>query len=179
MLILSDKDPQILLILKKSESERKWKWSSSVLSDSLWLHGLWLTRLFCLWDSPGKNTGVGCHFLLQIFPTQGLNLGLPHCRQTLYCLSRSPTEKVFNKYTSADWSIFITRLSRILEKKTKQKKPTMEERFIASITARNYLMHKVTQGIVIYLTCKWNLEMLDLKYTNNIDHYWEDDNGFP
>ena len=39
-------------------------------------------------DSPGKNTGVGCHFLLQeIFPTQGLNLGLPHCRQTLYCLS--------------------------------------------------------------------------------------------
>ena len=33
----------------------------------------------------GKNTGVDCHFLLQgIFPTQGLNLGLPHCRQILY-----------------------------------------------------------------------------------------------
>ena len=33
------------------------------------------------WDFPGKNTGVGCHFLLQeIFPTQGLNPGLPHCR---------------------------------------------------------------------------------------------------
>ena len=30
-------------------------------------------------NSPGKNTGVGCHFLLQgIFPTQGLNLGLLH-----------------------------------------------------------------------------------------------------
>ena len=42
-------------------------------------------RLLCPWDSPGKNTGVGCHFLLQgIFPTQGLNPGLPHCRQTLY-----------------------------------------------------------------------------------------------
>ena len=41
-----------------------------------------------LWDSPGKNTGVGCHFLLQeIFPTQGLNVGLPSCRQTLYHLS--------------------------------------------------------------------------------------------
>ena len=40
------------------------------------------------WDSPGKNTGVGCHFLLQgIFPTQGSNPGLPHCRQTLYRLS--------------------------------------------------------------------------------------------
>ena len=35
-----------------------------------------------------KNTGVGCHFLLQgIFPTQGLNPGLLHCRQTLYRLS--------------------------------------------------------------------------------------------
>ena len=40
-------------------------------------------------DSPGKNTGVGCHVLLQgIFPTQGLNPGLPHCWQILYCLSR-------------------------------------------------------------------------------------------
>ena len=39
--------------------------------------------------SPGKNTGVGCHFLLQgIFPTQGSNPGLLHCRQTLYHLSQ-------------------------------------------------------------------------------------------
>ena len=39
------------------------------------------------WDFPGKNTGVDCHFLLQeIFPTQGLKPGLPHCRQTLYRL---------------------------------------------------------------------------------------------
>ena len=42
----------------------------------------------CPWDFPGKNTGVGCHFLLQeIFPTPGLNLGLLHCRQTRYRLS--------------------------------------------------------------------------------------------
>ena len=38
-------------------------------------------------DFPGKSTGVGCHFLVKIFPTQGLNLRLPHCRQTLYHLS--------------------------------------------------------------------------------------------
>ena len=39
-------------------------------------------------DSPGKNPGVGCHALLQgIFPTQGLNPGLPQCRQILYHLS--------------------------------------------------------------------------------------------
>ena len=37
---------------------------------------------------PGMNTGVGCHFLLQgIFPTQGSNPCLPHCRQTFYHLS--------------------------------------------------------------------------------------------
>ena len=36
-------------------------------------------------DSPGKNTGMGCYDLLQgIFPTQGSNPGLPHCRQILY-----------------------------------------------------------------------------------------------
>ena len=47
-------------------------------------------RLFCLWDSPGKNAGVYFHALLQgIFPTQGLNLCLQHhlhCR-ILYPLS--------------------------------------------------------------------------------------------
>ena len=47
-----------------------------------------LTRFLRPWDFPGKNTGVGCHFLLQeIFPTQGLKPGLPHCRQMLYHLS--------------------------------------------------------------------------------------------
>ena len=46
----------------------------SVVSDSLRPHGLYPTRLLCPWDSPGKNTGVGCHFLLQgIFLTQGSN----------------------------------------------------------------------------------------------------------
>ena len=40
----------------------------------LWPHGLWPTGLLCPWDFPGKNSGVGCQFLLQgIFPTQGLN----------------------------------------------------------------------------------------------------------
>ena len=60
----------------------------SVVSDSLWPHGLQPTRLLCPWNSPGKNAGVGCHFFLQgIFPSQGSNPGLLHCRQTLYPLS--------------------------------------------------------------------------------------------
>ena len=65
--------------------------SHSVVSDSLWPFGLQPTRLLCPWDFLGKNTGVGCDFLLQgIFPTQGSNhllLCLLHCRQFLYPLS--------------------------------------------------------------------------------------------
>ena len=47
-------------------------------------------RLFCFcpWNSLDKNTGAGCHSLLQgIFPTQGSNPGLSHCRWILYHLS--------------------------------------------------------------------------------------------
>ena len=64
-----------------SESE-----SRSVMSDSLQLHGL-----YSPWNSPGKNTGVDSLSLLQgIFPTQGSNPGLPHCRQILYQPQRKP-----------------------------------------------------------------------------------------
>ena len=72
-------------IPKKSEN---WKWSHSVVSDSLLPHELWPTRLLHPWNFPGMCTGVGCHFLLQrLFSTQGLNLGLLHCRRMLYHLS--------------------------------------------------------------------------------------------
>ena len=46
-------------------------------------------------DSPGKNTEVGCHALLQgIFPTQELNSGLPRCRQILYHLSHKESPEI-------------------------------------------------------------------------------------
>ena len=44
----------------------KWKWSRSVMSDSLLPHELRPTRLLRPWDFPGKSTGMGCHFLLQV-----------------------------------------------------------------------------------------------------------------
>ena len=47
--------------ISKAESESE----SEVVSDSLWPRGLQPTRLLRPWDSPGKSTGVGCHFLLQ------------------------------------------------------------------------------------------------------------------
>ena len=53
------------------------------------------TNFLCPRDSPGKNTGVGCHFLLQeIFPTQRSDPGLPHCRQILYRLSYAGSHSV-------------------------------------------------------------------------------------
>ena len=65
--------------------------SCSVMSDSLRP-----TRPLCSWSFPGKNTGVSSYFLLQgIFLTQGLNLGLPHCRQILYHLSHQESQWVY------------------------------------------------------------------------------------
>ena len=59
------------------------KVSLSVMFNSLRPHGL-----YRLWNSPGQNTGVGSLSLLQgIFPNQGSNPSLPHCRQILYQLS--------------------------------------------------------------------------------------------
>ena len=70
---------------------RVWsEWSHSVVSNSLQPHGLYPTRLLCPWDFPGNSPGEDFHFLLQgIFPTQGSNLGLPHCRQTLALISHA------------------------------------------------------------------------------------------
>ena len=70
----------------------KWK---SLSHATLQPHGLWPARLLCPWNSPGQTTRVGSHSLLQaIFPTQGSNLGLPHCRRILYHLSHKGSPKI-------------------------------------------------------------------------------------
>ena len=52
-------------------------------------------ELYSPWDSPGQNTGVGSLSLLQgIFPTQGLNPGLLHCKQILYQLSHAGSPRI-------------------------------------------------------------------------------------
>ena len=64
--------------------------SHSVMSNSLRPHGLCSP-----WTSPGQNTGVGSLSLLQeIFPTQGSNPDLPHCRQILYQLSHQKSPRI-------------------------------------------------------------------------------------
>ena len=72
--------------------------SCSVLPYSLRPHGLQTARLLCPWNFPAKNTRVSSHCLLQeIFPTQGLNLGLLHCRQILYCLNHQEILYAYSK----------------------------------------------------------------------------------
>ena len=87
-----------------STVKRKWEWSRSVMSNSLRPHRL-PTRLLHPWDFPGKNTGVGCHFLLQeIFLTQGLKPGLSNCRHTLHNLS--------HQGSPALWLVSIERVTQ-------------------------------------------------------------------
>jgi len=71
----------------------KWKWKS--------LNHVWLFvtpwTLYCLWNSLGQNTAyrMGCLSRLQeIFPTQGLNPGLLHCRQILFQLSHKGSPRI-------------------------------------------------------------------------------------
>ena len=68
----------------------------SVVSDSLWPHGLYLTRLLCPWDSSGTNTRVGCHSLLQgMFLTQGWNPSLLHWQVDSLLLSQVKLRPIY------------------------------------------------------------------------------------
>ena len=74
----------------RSLESPKWSENYSVASHCLWPHGL-----YSPWNSPGQNTGVGSLSLLQgIFPTQGLNPGLLHCRQILYQLRHKGSPRI-------------------------------------------------------------------------------------
>ena len=88
--------------------------SHSVMSNCLWPHGL-----YSPWNSPGQNTGVGSHSLLQgIFPTQGSNPGLLHCRWILYQLSHQGSPRILEWVTYPfssrfSWPRIQTRVSCI------------------------------------------------------------------
>ena len=79
-----------LILLQESYITEGIHFETGFLSCPVLIANLWTVAFQAplSMDFSGKGTGVGCHFLLQeIFPTQGSNPGLPHCRQTLYCLS--------------------------------------------------------------------------------------------
>ena len=76
-------------------------------------------RSLCPWDCPGKNTGVGCHGLLQgIFPTQGSNprlLRLLHCRQILYCWAPGKVQSLLVLAPTPAVEINLDQLCRIFQ----------------------------------------------------------------
>ena len=66
----------------------------------------------CPWNSPGQNTGVGSLSLLQgIFPTQGLNPGLPHCKQILHQLNKGKPKNTGMGSLTLLQRIFLTQES--------------------------------------------------------------------
>ena len=92
----------------------------SVVSDSVWPHGLQPVRLFCPWDFPGKNTGVDCHFLLQgIFLTQGLNLHLLHLQADSLTLAPPGKPNTRSPCPSSERPSTVKRSSQCLGRRPK------------------------------------------------------------
>ena len=82
---------------------------TSVVSNSVRPYGLQPARLLYPWDSPSKNTGVGCHALLQgIFPTHGSNPGLPPCPRILDHLSQGSIYNI-NWATVLENTLFLNK----------------------------------------------------------------------
>ena len=86
------------------------------MSDSLQSHGLQPAKLLCPWEFPGKNTGVGCHSLLQgIFPTQGIKPASPALAGGFFT-SEPPGMAHLPRHES--WSIYVSN-SQTSEAKSK------------------------------------------------------------
>ena len=134
----------IMIPLALGESE-----SGSVVSDSLWPHGL-----YSPWNFPGQNTGVGSLSLLQrIFPTQGSNPGLPHCRWILHQLSHKGNPRIL-EWVAYPFSqqIFPTQESNqgllhcrwILYQLSYEGSPWFNKRFYKNIIHNSYFSWKAT-----------------------------------
>uniref|UniRef100_A0A4W2G9T5 Galectin n=1 Tax=Bos indicus x Bos taurus TaxID=30522 RepID=A0A4W2G9T5_BOBOX len=106
--------PAQVVLLVKRLSSKVCVLSHSVVSDYDPM-ACSLPRLLCPWDSPGKNTGVGCRALLQrIFRTQGLKLHLLrllHCRRILYPLSHQGSRSMFEAFHAGGlapgWNLLV------------------------------------------------------------------------
>ena len=97
-------------------------------------------RLCSPWNSPGQNTGVGsCSLLQGIFPTQGSNLGLPHCRWSLYQLSHKGSLRIL------EWVAypFSSRSSRPRNRTEKRLFQWFSILFYLSACSRLYIFYNV------------------------------------
>ena len=135
-------------------------------------NSLWTYRLYSPWNSPGQNTGIGsCSFLQGIFPIQGLNPGLQHCRQILYQLSHREAQEYWSSSLSLLQQIFLTQESnqgllncrRILYQLSYEGGPTPVSRSI----------HVAANGIIFLLPASSLLPVLGrgkkLKTDSNVE----------
>ena len=120
------------------------------MSDSSNPHGLQPTRLLCPWDSPGKNTGVDCHFLLQgIFLTQGSSPGLLRRRQILYQLSyeRNRTREWIHacvaKFLHCSPEVITTWATTQHKIKSSKEKPNKQTKL--DISVENFIHNKTEE----------------------------------
>ena len=138
------------------------------MSNSLQVYGLWPVRLLCPWDSPGKNTGVGCPALLQgIFWTQGSN-------QRLLCLlhwqvgslSLAPPGKPLNSSLPVDLPLWLLTL-RSLSGAAHNRDPA-SPRLGDSRTERMCMCEKVlkTDSIVFYK------QICEVIHQHLCQYYW-------
>ena len=128
--------------------------SQSVASDSLWPQGL-----YSPWNSPGQNTAVGSLSLLQgIFPTQGMNPGLPHYRQILYQLSHKGSPRIL------EWVAYPFS-SRSSQTRNRTRASCITGRFFTNCPVREVdhsKLWKILQemGIPDHLPASWEICML-------------------
>ena len=132
----------------------------SVVSDSLWPHGPQAPRLLCPRDSPGRNTGGGCHSLLQgIFLTQGLNLCLHKSNLFSWgCWMEHTTSLFFFFWFASNmlcFALFLTLgSSNFLN--------TVE--FQASVEIKTHLIYYSWRKLFLLLSLNWTRSLLKLKF---------------
>ena len=92
------------------------------------------------WDSPGQNTAVGSLSILHgVFPTQGLNLGLPHCRQILYHLSHKGSPRILEwvAYPFSSRSSQLRNRNRVSQPRNQTGVSCIAERFFTNGAIKN------------------------------------------
>ena len=107
-------------------------------------------------DSPGKNTGVGCHALLQgIFPTQGSNSGLLHCRWILYKLSHKGSPRVL------EWVVYPLSFSTMDAPIFSRQGLSFLHILISICFLWSFLMIAIQTGVEVFFHCDSDFHFSD------------------
>ena len=129
-------------------------------------------------DSPGKNTGVGCHALLQgIFPTQGSNPGLPHSRQIL--LLSEPPDKSQMYIIDVRCTYLILYIDDVIQQQQNthfsqahMESSSREATFWTTKHTVTNLKEEISYNVCSQITMEWKLEISNRKITGKPTNIW-------